>query len=152
MLGSIYMASLMKSWWAFVAFYCIGYPVGIGMVYWPPIMCGWEWFPNNKGLVSGLIVAGYGFGAFFFGFISTGIVNPGNVKVDKEHGSFFPKTVSDNVPYMFHMCLVIWAVLVAISVFGVSRNPEYVRTESIRLRKEKIERAKDSSEADLDQT
>ena len=149
MLGSIYAATLMKSWWGFVAFYCIGYPVGIGMVYWPPIMCGWEWFPNNKGLVSGLIVAGYGFGAFFFGFISTGIVNPDDVKVNKKEGSLFPKSVSDNVPHMFHVCLLIWACFVALAVAGVSRNPEYVRTESIRMRKEKIEKA-NSSEADLE--
>ena len=110
----------------------MGYPIGIGMVYWPPIMCGWEWFPNNKGLVSGLIVAGYGFGAFFFGFISTAIVNPENVKVDKKDGSFFPKSVSDNVPIMFHKCLLIWAVFVVIAVCGISRNPEYVKSEKIR--------------------
>ena len=43
-------------------------------------MCGWEWFPNNKGLVSGLVVAGYGFGAFIFGFITTHIANPNDFK------------------------------------------------------------------------
>jgi len=80
MSGSIYAATFMKSWWAFFAFYCIGYPAGIGIVYWIPIMCGWEWFPNNKGLVSGLIVGGYGFGAFIFGFITTAIANPDNLK------------------------------------------------------------------------
>ena len=76
MIISIYIASLMSSWWGFVFWYCVMFPVGIGMVYWTPIMCGWEWFPERKGLISGLIVAGFGFGAFIFGFISTGIVNP----------------------------------------------------------------------------
>jgi len=59
------------------------FPAGIGMVYWTPIMCGWEWFPENKGLISGLVVAGFGFGAFIFGFISTGIVNPNNVPANE---------------------------------------------------------------------
>ena len=39
------------------------------------MLCGWEWFPNNKGLVSGIILAGYGFGAFFYGYISTALAN-----------------------------------------------------------------------------
>jgi len=120
MLGSILIASLMKSWYGFIFFYCVGYPIGIGMVYWPPIMCGWEWFPNNKGLVSGLVVAGYGFGAFIFGFISTGIINPDNEQVlDKEHGGFFPEKVAKKVPAMFQFCLLIWAVFVIIAVLGV---------------------------------
>lgn len=108
-------------------FYCVGFPIGIGMTYWTPIMCGWEWFPNNKGLVSGLIVAGFGFGAFFFGFISTAIINPNDEKADKLNGKFFPKSVSDNVPYMFHFCLGLWAICVLVASLGVSRNPEYVR-------------------------
>jgi len=80
MTSSIFLASYMKTWWGFIAAYCFGYPAGIGMVYWVPIMCGWEWFPNNKGLVSGLIVGGYGFGAFIFGFVSTAIANPNDFK------------------------------------------------------------------------
>ena len=60
------------------------FPIGVGLVYWPPIMCGWEWFPNNKGLISGLIVAGFGFGAFIFGFVSTELVNPNNLKADRK--------------------------------------------------------------------
>ena len=75
---SILFASYTTSWWWFIFWYALGFPMGIGIVYWPPIMCGWEWFPEHKGLVSGLIVAGYGFGAFFFGFLSTAIANPEN--------------------------------------------------------------------------
>ena len=68
------------------------------------MLCGWEWFPNNKGLVSGIILAGYGFGAFFYGYISTALANPDNKqphKKDKDGDDFFPKEVSDNFPKMF---------------------------------------------------
>jgi OFA family oxalate/formate antiporter-like MFS transporter len=78
---SILSASYCKKWWTFVLVYSIGFPAGIGIVFWVPVMCGWEWFPNNKGLVSGTVVAGYGFGAFIFGFVSTAIANPDNLKV-----------------------------------------------------------------------
>ena len=36
---------------------------GIGMAYVVPIAVGMKWFPDKKGLVSGLAVAGFGFGA-----------------------------------------------------------------------------------------
>ncbi len=44
---------------------CIGIlgGAGIGMAYVVPIAVGMKWFPDKKGLISGLAVAGFGFGA-----------------------------------------------------------------------------------------
>jgi OFA family oxalate/formate antiporter-like MFS transporter len=39
---------------------------GIGLAYVVPISVGVKWFPDKKGLVSGLAVAGFGFGAFIW--------------------------------------------------------------------------------------
>lgn len=39
---------------------------GIGLAYVVPIGVGIRWFPDKKGLVSGLAVAGFGFGAFLW--------------------------------------------------------------------------------------
>lgn len=39
---------------------------GIGLAYVVPIGVGIKWFPDKKGLVSGLAVAGFGFGAFLW--------------------------------------------------------------------------------------
>ncbi|MGM0596834.1 MAG: L-lactate MFS transporter [Myxococcota bacterium] len=36
---------------------------GIGLAYVVPIACGMKWFPDKKGLITGLAVAGFGFGA-----------------------------------------------------------------------------------------
>jgi MFS family permease len=36
---------------------------GIGLGYVVPIACGVKWFPDKKGLITGLAVAGFGFGA-----------------------------------------------------------------------------------------
>ena len=46
-------------------FICIGIigGAGIGIAYVVPIAVGMKWFPDKKGLVSGLAVAGFGFGA-----------------------------------------------------------------------------------------
>lgn len=142
MVSSIFIASNMTSWWAFIFWYCVMFPAGVGIVYWPPIMCGWEWFPDNKGLISGLVVAGFGFGAFIFGFISTGIVNPNNLKADipfqhgKTNDKIFPQEVADLVPHMFKICLIFWTIFAIIAILGVQRNPAYVRQEKIRIANE----------------
>jgi hypothetical protein len=85
--------------------YACVFPVGVGVCYWTPIMCGWEHIPSRKGLVSGLILGGFGFGAFIFGFISTHITNPNNLHkmsdpalINNPDFGYFPKSVSDKVP------------------------------------------------------
>jgi hypothetical protein len=37
MIGSIFAASLMQTWWGFVAWWCLGFPIGIGLVFYTPI-------------------------------------------------------------------------------------------------------------------
>ena len=137
MSSSILAATYMKTFWGFALFYTVGFPLGIGFVYWTPTMCGWEWFPKNKGLISGLTLGGFGFGAFIFGFITTAIANPNNLKPEvPSDGSttdkLFPDSVAEKVPYMFRFCLAIWTGLGILGFFGVSRNPEFVLKEKLR--------------------
>ena len=40
-----------------------------------PLVVCWEYFPNNKGMVSGILSGAYGMGSFFYTLISTNIVN-----------------------------------------------------------------------------
>ena len=73
------------------------------------IVCGWRYFPNNRGRVSGIIIAGYGFGSFIFNFICQAFVNPNNLKPSVSYNEdgkivkYFDKTVSEKVPGMFLM-------------------------------------------------
>ena len=76
MISAMSLASISKTLWQFVFCWGVFFPAGTGLVFYTPIVCGWEWFPDNKGLVSGLIAGGYGFGAFIFGFLTTRIANP----------------------------------------------------------------------------
>ena len=130
MLGSILISTFMKTWWSFVAFYAVTQSIGIGIVYWVPIICAWEWFPDRKGLISGLIIGAFGFGAFFFSFLSTAIANPNNLAAAVIQGSentdkFFPKEVASRVPYMLRICLSCWAMLCFVAIVGVTRKPEF---------------------------
>ncbi len=58
-LGSIFGSTFIMQ------FICIGVigGAGIGLAYVVPIAVGMKWFPDKKGLISGLAVAGFGFGA-----------------------------------------------------------------------------------------
>ncbi len=40
--------------------------IGVGLAYVCPIACGIKWFPDKKGLITGLAVAGFGFGALIW--------------------------------------------------------------------------------------
>ena len=65
-LGSGYlMAGLVggTSFWPILIFIGIIGGAGIGIGYIVPIAVGMRWFPDKKGLITGLAVAGFGFGA-----------------------------------------------------------------------------------------
>ena len=73
------------------------------MTYMVPMQHGWLWFPDRPGLITGIIIGGFGLGAFVFNFVCTGLVNPDNEKpVD---GRF-----SDEVNGRVHRMLVIFTL------------------------------------------
>jgi OFA family oxalate/formate antiporter-like MFS transporter len=48
--------------------------IGIGFAYVCPIACGVKWFPDKRGLISGLSVAGFGAGALIVGPLAQGLM------------------------------------------------------------------------------
>lgn len=46
---------------------------GIGLAYVVPIACGVKWFPDKKGMITGLAVAGFGFGALIWVYLGQGL-------------------------------------------------------------------------------
>jgi MFS family permease len=52
-----------STFWAQFLFLGIVAGAGIGMAYVVPIAVGVKWFPDRKGMITGLAVAGFGFGA-----------------------------------------------------------------------------------------
>ena len=44
----------------------------------PTMTIGMRWFPHNKGMAMGVVVGGFGGGAFVFNQIQTAILNPDN--------------------------------------------------------------------------
>jgi OFA family oxalate/formate antiporter-like MFS transporter len=92
---------------------------GIGLVYVVPIAVGVKWFPDKKGLVSGLAVAGFGFGAFIWILMA----NPPSVLgingfLTLSQGASYTIAMVDNVFLMYgiaFMALVVLGSLVMIN-------------------------------------
>lgn len=50
--------------------------IGVGFIYGTPIATCVKWFPDKKGLISGLAVGGFGLGSIVFAPICTAIISP----------------------------------------------------------------------------
>ena len=67
-LGSLYMASQVPrdSFKTFFAVFVGGQAICLGLTYMVPIKIGWRTFPHRSGLVSGIVIGGFGLGALIF--------------------------------------------------------------------------------------
>ena len=61
---------------------CVPFGIGIGIGYLIGLVCAWEFFPNRKGLITGIVFGALGSGSLYFNFISLAIVNPDGLEAD----------------------------------------------------------------------
>ena len=76
--------------------------LGIALAYAPPMAVAMKWFPRKKGLVNGIIVGGFGMGAFIFNTVQTTYLNPLNLSPDDQ--GYFSRSQNDvleRVPSVF---------------------------------------------------
>jgi OFA family oxalate/formate antiporter-like MFS transporter len=87
--------------------------VGIGLGYVCPIAAAVKWFPDKKGLVSGIAVAGFGAGAFIFTQLGSYIING------------FTRAESTTYPGLSLSFLVLGIIFLAMTFIGAQmlRNP-----------------------------
>lgn len=78
--------SINVSFYLTLVTYGLMFGTGIGIAYAIPLSCAMKWFPQKKGLVNGMVVAGFGGGAFIFNQVQTAFINPDNLPADKEVG------------------------------------------------------------------
>lgn len=148
-IGGVFLSSFITNFTVFSIAYPLLFGIGIGTSYMAPIISGWEYFPKMRGLVSGLIVLGFGFGSFIFGFISIAIANPDNINPTEKvkGGKIFPadSPISSNAPKMIRINCAIWLGLLLIALplmrrkisqseSDVSRTPERSRDDESRVK------------------
>lgn len=108
MSAGVFLSSYAKSLSAFILSYAVLFGTGVGLAYTAPMVAGWKWLPLQKGLVSGIILTGFGSGGFFFNLLGTSFVNPKGF--DAVNGKF-PEEVYNNFPSMLRKMAVIYAAM-----------------------------------------
>ena len=63
----------------FAVFLTGGMGLCIGLSYTTPIRLGWKAMPAKSGLISGIIIGGFGVGSLVFTALGTLIINPDNL-------------------------------------------------------------------------
>lgn len=122
---SMVVASVMlaQSFFQFTIIFGVGYGFCNGIAYTVPLKICWDIYPEQKGMVSGVIICGFGVGSFIFSFISTMLVNPLNIKTRInyiENGDnsirLYGDEVALKVPYMIIYMCILWSI---ICCFGI---------------------------------
>jgi len=65
----MFLSSFSKGLTAYILLFSVCMGCGIGFCYLTPVVVGWEYYPKNKGFVSGTIMCGFGLASFIFSFI-----------------------------------------------------------------------------------
>lgn len=101
--------AIMGTIWLIVTYGIIG-GAGIGFAYVSPIAALVKWFPDKKGAITGIAVAGFGAGALVFGYVEQHLLDFYNV----------PNTPMIGMPF-----LILGATYLTLVVLGaqVLRNP-----------------------------
>ena len=111
-----------KSFGAFMVLYSVSFGICNGLSYTIPLKVGWDHFPNSKGLVSGIIIGGFGLGSFLFGLLSTLLINPSNSKPDIKVGSLnlYNSDVANHLIDSMRMLIFIWSILAILGIAFLS--------------------------------
>jgi len=114
-------SALMTTFVGLLITYGIIFGAGIGFGYVCPIASAGKWFPDKKGFINGLAVAGFGAGSFVFNYVIKALANPTNLETTDPN---FVSTISQNIPLMFVVLGIIYLVLIIIGAMTLSNPPE----------------------------
>ena len=68
-----------------------------------PLVCGYAWMPDRKGMVSGFVLAGFGASAAVLDLVAMMVANPGNASPDPTTGYYGKVMKHDAVRLMYHV-------------------------------------------------
>ena len=73
--GGVFLASFSdhKLWWLYLSYGLIG-GIGLGFSYIVPVAVLVKWFPERRGLITGIAVGGFGAGALITAPVATGLI------------------------------------------------------------------------------
>lgn len=126
-------------WLLLLSFILYGF--GIGMSYYPILKTCWKYFPEKKGVITGVILCVFGFSPLVFTSLADFVINPDGDEAD-EKGIFEPKVAERIKKYSLIMSIVIGTlgVLAMILMFPADHivgDTKLIEEEQLNKEKEK---------------
>jgi len=117
MAGGYLLCSVIQNVHLLVLSYAFSVGIGSGMVSITCLWPCWEYFPNSKGKITGLILGGYSCASMVFSLVFTFLVNPNNVPPTRHSNEVnFGPLVNQNVPLAFLWVGTIFALMTCLGV------------------------------------
>jgi hypothetical protein len=99
-----------------------------------PIKCSWDYYPNNTGLIVGLIVAANGIGSAYLTFIIKAMINPLDVKPLPT--GFYPVEIQNNLRGYFIFEIIFFGCLSVLGILMViPYEPETLEEKAHTMKK-----------------
>lgn len=112
-ISGMYASSYTTSMARFNFFYSAMSGFGQGSLYMLPLVSCWEWYPDNKGLIAGIITCSYGLSSLIFAPIIMSIINPENLSPSiwvSQDLTLFDNHVSTKFPNALRYVIRIWTL------------------------------------------
>jgi MFS transporter, OFA family, oxalate/formate antiporter len=120
MATGVFLSSYAQNLATFMLFYSFMMGAGIGIAYTAPMVNGWRWFPDKKGLVSGCVVAGFGSGGFIFNQVGSRIINPQGINAV---AGVYPNVIYGAFPKMLRKLALMYFVLTGVGAMFINPPP-----------------------------
>ena len=125
----LYLSSVMESFAGFAVFFVVGLSINQGLAYMVPVHHGWLWWPKYPGLVSGLILSGFGCGSLIFDTLLARLINPKDIPVDKY--GFYPDSVNERFIKSWQITISIWLCIVLVGMALIFKGAVKLKVEPI---------------------
>jgi len=99
------------------------------------MICGWSYFPKNKGLISGITLAAYGIASSIYTPVMNYMVNPKGKSPSIDSGQeglkYYTDDISSRVPMMWRNMCIVFAVEVFIALVLITKAPDNETKEEL---------------------
>ena len=143
-----FISSFVDSAGAFFGLYATAFAFNHGVSYMAPIQSGWLWFPKRPGLVSGIIIGGFGSGALIFDNVIVALINPDNVEQGAD--GQYDDAVNERFVKSWRIMLACWVGIAITGVACVFRGPE--KEPEILNGEESVAKTSDYAQAEYHET
>ena len=113
--------AIQYNYWFLLLTFGLAFGIGCGISYMCPVTCTLKWYPDYKGVISGIISGGFAFSGAVVPFVQTFYINPKDYEPNESNPSypdekyFTDKDLLDRVPDVF---LIIGGICAAFQLMG----------------------------------